>query len=195
MTKGADTKKNILGQALELSSELGLEGLTIGVLAKRVGMSKSGLYAHFDSKEELQCRVLDTAAEKFIDLVLAPALKESRGLQRLRTLFDLWLNWVGQGFSGGCPFFSASSDFDDREGPVRNHLLDHLSDVMGSIRRVAKSCVEQNEFRQDIDLEQFTFEFWGILLTYHHYIRLLNKAKAQSMAHHAFERLCSWASH
>lgn len=189
MSKSDETRSSILDQALDLSSEVGLEGLSLGTLAKRVEMSKSGLYAHFSSKENLQCAVLDTAAERFIDVVLSPALKQPRGLPRLRTLFQRWLRWEDNELTGGCLFIAAAAEFDDRPGPVRDRLVGHLRDVLGAIARAAQITKEEGHFREDLDVEQFRYDFWGILLSYQHFRRLLQVPEAQDYAHRAFERL------
>lgn len=189
MSKGDETRHAILRQALDLSSEVGLEGLSFGVLAKRAGMSKSGLYAHFDTKENLQCQVLDAAAVRFVDVVLAPALKEKRGLPRLRKLFEHWLHWEGEELSGGCPFIAAASEFDDKQGPVKDHLVGHLQDLLGAIARAAQIAVDEGEFRHDLDTEQFAYEFWAVLVTYQHFLRLLGRPDAGARARRAFDSL------
>ncbi len=188
-TKGDETRLAILGQALDLASEVGIEGLTIGVLAKRAGMSKSGLYAHFESKEVLQTRVLDAAAEKFVDVVLAPALKRPRGLPRLQDLFERWQHWETEGLAGGCLFIAAATELDDRPGPVRDNLVRHLRDMLGTIARAARICVEEGHFRQDLDVDQFAFEAWGLLLTYHQYRRLLQDDAVHKRGRRAFAGL------
>jgi len=189
MTKGEETRARILVQALDHASGVGLEGLTVGDLAGKVGMSKSGLYAHFSSKEDLQCQVLDTAAEQFVDVVVAPALKEPRGLPRIRALFRLWLDWATRQLSGGCPFVAAAVEFDDRPGAVRDRLVSHLKDVLGTIARAASISVEEGHFREDLDTEQFAFEFWGILQAFHHFARLFRHEDARARADAAFEAL------
>lgn len=189
MGKGDETRHTILAQALDLASEVGLEGLTLGVLAGRTGMSKSGLYAHFESKEALQCQVLDTAAERFVDVVLAPALKQPRGLPRLETLFELWLDWETDALSGGCPFIAAATELDDRPGPVRDRLTAHLHDVLGAVARAARIGVEEGHFRADLDVEQFAYELWGALVAYQHFGRLLGRSDAGERARRAFATL------
>ena len=189
MSKGDQTRATILKQALNLTSEVGLEALTVGVLAKRVGMSKSGLYAHFDSKEDLQCQVLDFAADRFVELVLSRAFKQPRGIPRLRALYDLWLRWSTEGLSGGCPFIAAATEFDDRPGQVRDRVTKHLSDTVQTISRAARIAVEEGHFRDDVDVEQFAFEFWSILMGYHHYARLLQRDDAQTRSDAAFDGL------
>lgn len=194
MSKKAATRELILDQALDLTSEVGLEGLTFGVLAKRVGMSKSGLYAHFQSKESLQCQVLDAAAQRFIDDVIAPTLKQARGLPRLRTLFDLWMMWETELLSGGCPFVAAATEFDDREGPVRRKIVGHLRDMLGVISRAAKISIEEGHLRSDLNAEQFAYEFWAALLAYHQFGRLFQAEDARDKAYQAFENLIKTSS-
>ena len=189
MTKGSDTKASILRQALNLSSEVGLESLSLGGLAKRVGMSKSGLYAHFKSKEELQSLVLDSAADLFVDRVVARAIKEPRGLPRLHALFDLWLEWASHELTGGCLFIAASTELDDRSGPVRESLVKHMTDLTTTINRAAQIAVEEKHFRSDLEPEQLAFEIWGLILSFHQVSRLMRKESAENMARNAFHRL------
>src|SRR5712691_5887824 len=114
-TKGEDTRSAVLGSALSLATQLGLEGVTIGKLAEHVGMSKSGLFAHFSSKENLQVAVLEEATARFVALVVTPALKKPRGEPRVRALLDRWLDWSRADFlPGGCIFVTASVELDDR---------------------------------------------------------------------------------
>jgi len=189
MAKGDETRRAILRQALDLASEVGLEGLTVGVLAKRVGMSKSGLYAHFESKEDLQGQVLDAAAELFVNVVVVTALRKPRGLPRVKALYEVWLEWTTQELSGGCPFLAAATEFDDRPGLVRDRLVGHLSDVLDTIKRAAQLAVEERHFRSDLDVDQFAFDFWAIIMSFHHYARLLRRADANSRANQAFANL------
>ena len=189
MSKGEATRRLILDQALELSSELGLEALSIGVLAKRVGMSKSGLYAHFDSKEALQVQVLHAASSRFVDVVIAPALKEPRGLPRLTALFELWMRWDAEELSGGCPFMSGAVEFDDRPGVVRDTLRGHLRDLLDVVARAARISVEERHLRADLDVELFAFRMWGLLLSYQQYQRMLDHDNAVGLARTAFDEL------
>lgn len=190
MAKGDDTRSSILWQALDLSTEVGLEGLTVGTLAKRMGMSKSGLYAHFESKEDLQKQVLDTAADLFVDTVVAPALKKPRGLPRVKALFEGWLDWISSPhMSGGCPFIGASTELDDRPGPVRDTLVGHFRDLTGVVTRVAQVAIEEGHFRRDLDVDQLAFELWGILHAHHHFSRLMGSPDARTRAGLAFANL------
>ena len=166
-----------------------MEGVTIGGLAKKVGMSKSGLYAHFESKEDLQSQVLDYAAGHYADVVLIKAFKKPRGLPRIRTLFELQLKWINGEFSGGCPFVAAATEFDDKGGPVRDRLVAHQKKFLGTISESAQLGIEEGQFRDDLDVDQFAFEFWAILLSYHHFARLMRRKDARDRASLAFENL------
>jgi AcrR family transcriptional regulator len=193
MSKGRQTRQTILKQALELSTEVGLEGLTVGVLARKVGMSKSGLYAHFASKEDLQSQVLDVAAEHFVEVVIVPALKEPRGIPRLQALFERWLDWATENLSGGCPFISAAAEFDDRSGPVRDTLVAHKHNVLETIARAIRICIQEGHISGILDVDQITFEIWGLLLAHHHYARLMHRKDARDRAVQALQRLLEQA--
>lgn len=194
MRKGRQTRTEVLHQALNMSTELGLEGLSIGALAKRVGMSKSGLYAHFESKEQLQCAVLDAAAASFVDRVVSPALKAPRGRPRVEALFERWLVWETAVLDGGCPFVAAATELDDRPGPVRDVLLGHTRDLTDAIERAARISVQEGHFRADLDVEHFAYTFWSNLLGYHHRARLLQSERAERLARDTFALLLAHAS-
>jgi len=189
MGRGADTRAAILDEALELTSRFGLEGLSIGVLAKRTGMSKSGLYAHFDSKEGLQRDVLQEAAERWIELVLRPALAKPRGLPRVAKIFERWLAWCSDAFAGGCLFMAAATDFDDRDGPIRQEVAGHLRDALAAVTRAVEMAVDEGHLRHGTPIDQFTFELWGILTGFQQYSRLLEDDQALARANRAFDAL------
>jgi AcrR family transcriptional regulator len=189
MSKGDGTRTSILNLALDLSSKVGLEGLTFGVLAKTIKMSKSGLYAHFDSKETLQRDVLDVAAKRFVDVVVRPAIREPRGVPRIEKLYENWLRWGSGELSGGCPFVAAAAEFDDREGPVRDCLKGHLRNMLGAIARAAKIAVAEGHFRADLDAEQFAYEFWATVVAHQHYQRLLSDSEAGARSARSFRSL------
>ena len=192
--KGRATRDAILEEAVDASSELGLDGLTVGVLAARIGMSKSGLYAHFASKEDLQCAVLDAAAEQFARTVLRPAFAAPRGRPRLESLFEFWLRWENDGHSGGCPFLAAAADFDDRPGAVRDRIAMYLNAQNDVLRKAAAIAIDEGHFDPAISVEQFAFDYWGILLAYQQYARLLDKADAGERARGALTSLLDRAS-
>lgn len=193
MSKGENTRTAILDEALEMTSALGLEGLTIGELASRTGLSKSGLYAHFRSKEALQIAILDAASERVAEKVVKPALKEPRGIPRIRALFENWLNWESTEFNGSCPFVAAAADLDDRPGPVRDFFVERHGDLLDTFARVATTAIDCGDFRDDVDPRQFAFDIWGIQLAFQQYAKLLEKPEARAMAQNAFEALIAKA--
>jgi AcrR family transcriptional regulator len=190
MSKGAETKQQILEQALRLASESGLEGLTIGALAARVGMSKSGLFAHFSSKDNLDVAVLEEAARRFVDVVVAPALREPRGEPRVRAMLAGWLRWVKQDFlPGGCIFLAAAVELDDRPGPARERLVAAQRDWIETLAQAVRIAQNEGHFRADLDPEQFAFEAFGSIESYMFYARLLQHEGAETRLHNAQARL------
>ena len=190
MKKGERTKELILDGAVRLASELGLEGLSLGKLAEELELSKSGLFAHFGSKEDLQVQTLARAAERFAEVVVLPALGAPAGEPRLRTLFQLWLDWprkVKQ--PGGCIFMAAAAELDDRPGPARDKLVALQKEWQVTLARVVKSGQDAGAFRRDADPAQVAFEILGIGLGTHFFARLLREPRAADRARDAFERL------
>jgi AcrR family transcriptional regulator len=189
MGKGESTKTAVLEEATELASLVGLGGLTIGTLAAATKLSKSGLYAHFASKESLQVEVLQHARDRFTDVVVRPTLATRRGEPRLREFFDRWLTWQSTAFGGGCVFIDAASEFDDQEGAVRDELVRAERDKLESVVLIVGTAVSEGHFREDVDAEQFAYELEGILFAHHHARRLMRDGMAESRARRAFERL------
>jgi len=187
--KGASTRETILARAYALACVQGLEGLTIGRVAEQVGMSKSGVFAHFGSREELQLATLDLGGELFIRDVLVPALKEKRGLARLRAIFANWSEWVRHEDEGGCLFLAAASEYDDRPGAIRDRVLQQESTWREQLARAAQMAVEGGEFAADSEPEQFAFELYAIALAVHHDAGLTGYASAAARGFRAFERL------
>jgi AcrR family transcriptional regulator len=188
MEKGRDTKSTIVETGLEMSSQLGLECVTIGNLAKEMQMSKSGLFAHFQSKENLQIEILEYAAEDFTDYVIRPALKVERGIPRIRNLVERWIAW-GDKLSGGCIFVSAGMEYSDRPGKVREALMRQQEEWIDCLRRIAQSAIKAGDFREDIDCDQFAFDLYSLLLGFHYYYKLLNDSKTRQRQKIAFERM------
>jgi len=189
-TKGEQTHAAILDKAVEMTSRLGLESLTIGALAEATGMSKSGLFAHFGSREELLLATLDHGAALFTQVVLAPALKQARGTARIRALFGNWLDWTESSkLPGGCPMIGAATEYDDRPGPVRDRLRLGQSQWIGVLKKAVLLAVETGELAPETDPAQFAFEMFGIALVTHHHRRLLGDANAHQRALAALERL------
>lgn len=190
MGKGKQTRAEILQVALNHASRLGLEGLSIGRLASDVGMSKSGLFAHFGSKKGLQMAVLEQTSETFIDIVIRPAIREPRGVPRVRALFEGWMTWTERAeLEGGCLLASSPWEFDDRPGPVRDLLEQTLAELHRTLGRAARISVDQGHFSTDLDTEQFAFELHAIMLGYHIQKRLFRRKEASRRARVAFERL------
>jgi len=190
MHKGQVTRSRILDRAFRLAGRDGLKGVTLGTLAGELGMSKSGLFAHFASKEELQIEVLKTAAELFVQTVLSPAFQAPRGLPRIRKLFRNWLAWMNDpAMPGGCVFASAAMELDDHPGAPRDFLVASQTELRVTVAKTARIAVESGHFRADLDTEQFVFELMGVLFSYHQARRLLKDKKAEDRAGAAFERL------
>lgn len=190
MSKGETTRSAILDVALATASKIGLEALTIGGLAREAGLSKSGLFAHFASKEDLQLEVVRKAIARFVELVIAPALKKPRGEPRVRALFENWFSWSrASELPGGCLFIAASSEFDDQPGPVRDLLLSSQKDWLGVLAQAARVAVEEGHFKANLDAEQFAWQLDSFILGYHHSARLLRSKDAQKRAQTAFESL------
>jgi AcrR family transcriptional regulator len=189
MPKGEETRRSILDQALRLASTQGLRQVSIGLLAGAAGLSKSGLFAHFRSKEQLQLAVLREASDRFVNQVLGPALREPRGEPRLRALFDSWLRWDTEEFPGGCPFVAAADELDDQPGPVRDYLVEIQRDCLDTLTTVAAAGVQAGRLRDDLDPRQFAFEMLGIMFAFHHTHRLLRAEDAERQGRRAFEAL------
>ena len=195
MAKGEETRRRILDRAVLLASRDGLSGLTIGELASDLGVSKSGLFAHFGSKEELQVAVLAAAAERFEQIVLKPSFKAPAGVRRIRALFERWLSWVADPASpGGCVFLAAATELDDREGKPRDYLVGGQRQLIDVLTKTARIAVEQGELRKDLDCEAFAFDLHTIVLGYSFSRRLMRDRKAESRAHAAFDRLLNAAA-
>jgi AcrR family transcriptional regulator len=187
MSKGAETREAILDTATRLARTVGLGGITIGTLATSAELSKSGLYAHFRSKESLQLQILEHGRARFVREVLAPALTAPRGEPRVRALFDNWLRWDSQ--DGGCLFVAASSELDDQPGPVRDGVVRCQQDWFDSLTAVFRTAVTEGHFRADADPEQLAFDANGVMLSFHMSNRLLGDPSAAERARRAFEAL------
>lgn len=189
-SKGEQTRTTILDEALKVASKLGLEGLTIGSLAEATGMSKSGLFAHFGSREELQLAVLEHAAQRYGETVLRPALQLERGLPRLRIMFERWLDWaIASGLPGGCIMIAAAAEYDDRPGPIRDAVIANQHRGNALMQKAVRLAVEEGHLRDDTDPEQIAFELLGIVLATHNHRRLLGDREARKRALVAFEQL------
>lgn len=168
----------------------GIEGISIGRLAEMVGLSKSGLFAHFKSKETLQIQVIDRAAAAFIDAVVRRAIQEPRGEPRLRALFDKWLSWANSpDVDGGCVFIGAAAELDDRPGKLRDCLVRVQRDWLDTLARAAQIAVHEGHFRASLDPDQLAFDIYAVMMAYHLYSRLLSDPNAEQRARTSFEAL------
>lgn len=190
MGKGDITRQAILDHATTLATTVGLDGLSIGQLAADLRLSKSGLFAHFQSKEALQLAVVETASDRFTERVVRPGLKAPRGEPRVRALMELWFRWVlTSNNHGGCFFVAASTELDDRHGAVRDAVVQRQRDWIDMLATALRVAVLEGHLRPDTDPEQVAFELWGVALSYHHYARLLGAPDAEQRARAAVERL------
>jgi len=194
--KGEETRRVICEAAMRSISLEGFDALTIGTLAKQVGMSKSGLFAHFRAKDELLAEVLRYASARFIDVVVAPALMRPRGEARVRALIELWLDWRERAdIPGGCIFLIASHEFDDRPGPLRDQILQLQSDWIETLTTAV--CIAQRErhFSSQLDPDQLVFEIYALMMGFHFYQRLLVDPNAKRRVQNAVDGLLErWKS-
>ena len=196
MGKGANTREVIEHQALALATTLGLGGLSIGRLASEVGMSKSGVFAHFSSKENLQIAVLERYNNIYLHDIWGPALKAPRGRPRIEALLEQWLNCLqSDRLPGGCLFRAASPEFDDLDGPIRERLVKLLKDWEQGMLRAVYGAIEAGHFREDLDVTQFLFEAEGLFQGYHHFTRLLQMPDAEARLRRGFFSLLDRSAH
>jgi AcrR family transcriptional regulator len=189
LRKGEQTRASILDAALELASRDGLEGLTIGVLADRTGMSKSGVFAHFGSRDDLQIDVLKLYHHQFEQEVFYPSLSEPRGLPRLQSLFGRWIERVSLEIASGCIYISGAVEYDDRPGPIREHLVVMVRTWQQALQRAAQQAVDEKHLRPDTDTLQLVFEMYGLVLALHHDARFIRSPGCVDRAHAGFVRL------
>jgi AcrR family transcriptional regulator len=189
MRKGEQTRAAIVEAALGLAASHGLEGITIGALAERMQMSKSGVFAHFGSREDLQIAVLKAYERRFVDDILVPALRERRGLPRLRAMFGRWIDRSALEAASGCIWVSGASEYDDRPGAVREELVAMVRSWQRELSRAIQQAVEAGDLAAGTDPADLVFDLYGVILVLHHDARLLNNPQAAARARRAFERL------
>ncbi|WP_180128992.1 TetR/AcrR family transcriptional regulator [Rhodoferax sp. BLA1] len=189
LQKGQQTKQLIVEAALRLAGQIGLEGLSIGVLAEVTHMSKSGVFAHFGSREELQLSVVREYYQRFSDEVFFPAMQEPRGLPRMRALFANWMSRVAVELQSGCIFISGAVAFDDRPGPVRDALASAVQTWLHALTRAIEQAREEGHLVPDADAEQMAFEIHGLILSLHYEERFLKNPGALERAHTGFENI------
>jgi AcrR family transcriptional regulator len=189
--KGQQTRAAILEAALSLASHMGLEGLSIGALAEVTQMSKSGVFAHFGSREELQISVIREYHARFEEEVFFPAMREARGLPRLRALFERWIRRVSVELDSGCIYISGAVEFDDRPGPVRDALVSMVRAWHAALERAIRLAMAEAQLRADTEPTQMLFELHGLILALHHDARFLRTPGALDRARAGFERTLS----
>ncbi|OIQ86671.1 bacterial regulatory protein, tetR family [mine drainage metagenome] len=187
--KGRMTRQAILDCALQMAGRIGLEGLSIGVLADRMDMSKSGVFAHFGSREELQISVIRHYHALFEHEVFYPALQQSRGLPRLHAMFERWLQQVSREVETGCIYISGAVEFDDRPGPVRDALVQMVQDWHDALQRAVQQAIDAGHLRADTPTRQLVFELHGLVLALHHDARLLQIAGSLQIAQRSYARV------
>jgi AcrR family transcriptional regulator len=187
--KGQQTRAAILDAALGMASHMGLEGLSIGALAELTGMSKSGVFAHFGSREELQISVIREYHNRFEEEVFYPAVAEPRGLPRLAALFERWVRRVSVELDSGCIYISGAVEFDDRPGPVRDALASMVGAWHAALSRAIRIAIEERHLRPDTDPQQMLFEIHGLILALHHDARFLRNPGVLDRARRGFERV------
>ena len=193
LQKGQQTRAAILDAALNLASSMGLEGLSIGALAEVTQMSKSGVFAHFGSREDLQIAVIHEYHARFEEEVFFPAVGQPRGLPRLRALFERWVQRVAVELDSGCIYISGAVEFDDRPGPVRDALAAMVCDWQAALQKAIDMSVEVGDLRPDTDVLQMLFEIHGLILALHHDARLLRLPGAVDRARTGFKRIVQFS--
>ena len=189
LQKGQITKLSIIEAALGLATQIGLEGLSIGVLAEVTHMSKSGVFAHFGSREELQISVIHEYFRRFEQEVFYPALQEPQGLPRVRALFSNWMQRVAEEIQSGCIFISGAVEFDDRPGPVRDALAQSVQTWLQALNRALVQAKQCGHLSADADEQQVAFEIHGLILAVHYEARFLKNPGSMARARQALENI------
>ena len=189
MHKGQQTKAAIVDAALGLATQIGLEGLSIGALAEVMHMSKSGVFAHFGSREELQISVVREYHARFEEEVFFPALKKSRGLPRLQALFQNWMKRTSVEIDSGCLYIGGAVEFDDRPGLVRDALAESVKIWLAAMHRAVVQAKETRHLRADADEQQMAFEIHGLILALHYEARFLKTPGSIDRANKGFSNI------
>ena len=189
MRKGELTRAAIPDVALDLASRDGLEGLTIGLLADKMNMSKSGVFAHFGSREDLQLEVIKLYQHRFEQECFFPSVKEPRGIARLKAMNARWIKRVSVEIASGCIYISGAVEYDDRPGPIREELVAMVRAWQGALLRCVQQAIECGDLKADTDAEQMVYEMYGLILALHHDARFLRMPGSVERAKAGFERL------
>jgi AcrR family transcriptional regulator len=189
LIKGQQTKAAIIDAALGLASQIGLEGLSIGAVAEVTGMSKSGVFAHFGSREELQISVIRQYHDRFESEVFYAAMQKPRGAPRLQALFDNWMVQTSAEIDSGCIYISGAVEFDDRAGPVRDALASSVSTWQTALRRAVELAQDEGQLSRVSDAHQIAFEIHGLILALHFEARFLRNPSAADRARQGFQHI------
>ena len=189
LVKGQQTKAAIVDAALRIAAQVGLEGLSIGAVAEAMGMSKSGVFAHFGSRDELQISVVREYSARFQSQVFEPAMVLPRGLPRVRALFDHWMRFTSAELDSGCIFISGAVEFDDRPGPVHDALVAAVGDWVEAMMRAVAQARHEGHLVADADEQQIGFEIHGLILALHYEARFLQRPGAVERALRGFNNI------
>ena len=189
LAKGQQTKAAIVDAALRMAAQVGLEGLSIGALADVMGMSKSGVFAHFGSREDLQIAVVREYYRRFEAEVFQPAMREPRGLPRVRALFENWMRHTSAELDSGCIFISGAVEFDDRPGPVRDALIEAVMAWQEAMERAVAKARDEGHLVADADERQITFEIHALILALHYDARFLRRPGSMERALRGFDNI------
>jgi len=189
LPKGQQTKAVIVDAALRMAAQVGLEGLSIGSLAEAMGMSKSGVFAHFGSRDELQISVVREYYARFEAQVFQPAMTQPRGLPRVRALFEHWMRFTSAELDSGCIFISGAVEFDDRPGPVRDALAEAVSVWIDAMTRAVAQAGEQGHLLASADPRQISFEIHALILALHYEARFMRRPGSMERAVQGFHNI------
>jgi len=187
--KGEQTRAEIVAVALAMAARVGLEGLSIGTLADAVGKSKSGVFAHFGSREDLQIAVVREYYRRFETEVFAPAMRKPRGLPRVRALFENWMRHTSAELQSGCIFISGAVEFDDRPGPVRDALAEAVDAWIGAMTRAVAQACEEKHLAAGADPGQISFEIHALILALHYEARFMRRTGSMARARQGFANI------
>ena len=193
LPKGQQTKVAIVDAALRMAAQVGLEGLSIGSLAETMGMSKSGVFAHFGSRDELQISVIREYYARFEAQVFQPAMAQPRGLPRVRALFENWMRFTSAELDSGCIFISGAVEFDDRPGPVRDALAEAVDAWIEAMTRAVAQACEQGHLAADADPRQISFEIHALILALHYEARFMRRPGSMERAEQGFRNILARA--
>jgi AcrR family transcriptional regulator len=187
--KAENRTTSILDQALSLVRNMGFESVSIATLAKEVGMSKSGLFAHFNSKEKMHVMILDHAADKFSEDIFRASLNKKRGLPRLEAIISNWLKWYHSNGGGNCPFIAASIEYDSKPGVVKERIMHHTNNLIASISVSVQHCVEEGHFNKNLNVKKISFELYSLVMGHLIYLRTLEAKNADELFVQTFDEL------